>query len=38
MAANGDLPQVFSGSLHIQTSPEYAAIIDSRLSVLDPTA
>lgn len=38
MAVNGDLAQVFSGGLHTQSSPKYAAIIESGLFVLDPTA
>ncbi|KAJ5957660.1 hypothetical protein N7501_011939 [Penicillium viridicatum] len=29
---------VFPGGLHIQASPEYAALVDSGPSVLDPTA
>lgn len=38
MAVNGDFPQVFTGGLHTQASPEYAALIDSGLFVLDPMA
>lgn len=38
MAANGDFLWAFTGDLHTQASPEYAALVDSGLFVHDPTA
>lgn len=38
MTINGDIPQVFTGGLHTQASPEYAALVYYGLFVLDPTA